>query len=201
MSEGAAEKAAAAGAVDGGLRAVVLVEGMSDRLALEVLARRRGRDLEAEGVSIVAMDGATNIAHFLERYGPHGLNLKVAGLYDAAEEGYFQRGLERAGLGSALARTDMEALGFFMCSADLEDELIRALGAGGVVRIVEAEGELKSFRILQRQPALREWSLEDQLRRLMSGRSGGKHRYARLMAGAVDLDRVPRPLDAVLGYV
>ena len=196
MSEGSAT------ATPGGsLRAVVLVEGMSDRLALEVLARRRGRDLDAEGVSIVAMDGATNIAHFLERYGPHGLNLKVAGLYDAAEEGYFRRGLERAGLGSDLTRADMEALGFYMCSADLEDELIRALSPGGVVRIVEAEGELKSFRILQRQPALREWSLQDQLRRLMSGRSGGKHRYARLMAGAVDLDRVPRPLDAVLDHI
>jgi hypothetical protein len=35
----------------------------------------------------------------------------------------------------------------------------------------------------------------------MSGRSGNKHRYARLLAGAMELDRVPRPLDGVLGHV
>ena len=46
-------------------RAVVLVEGASDRAALEVLAERRGRDLSAERVAIVAMGGATNIAHYL----------------------------------------------------------------------------------------------------------------------------------------
>jgi predicted ATP-dependent endonuclease of OLD family len=31
--------------------AVVLVEGLSDRYALEALAQRHGRDLETEGVS------------------------------------------------------------------------------------------------------------------------------------------------------
>lgn len=179
-------------------RAVVLVEGVSDRIALDVLARRRGRDLVEEGVQIVAMHGATKIGRFLERYGPHGLDVELAGVYDVAEEGYFQRGLERAGLGAVLSQTDLEARGFFMCTEDLEDELIRAIGAEEVERLVEAEGGLKSFRILQRQPALRERSLSDQLRRLMGGRSGGKLRYARLMAEAVDLDRVPRALDAAL---
>lgn len=180
---------------------VVLVEGVSDRSALEVLSRRRGRDLAAEGVHVLAMNGATNIGHFLDRYGPKGLDVRVAGLYDLAEEGIFRRGLERAGLGSELSRADMETLGFFACSTDLEDELIRALSAEAVERIVEAEGQIRSFRTLQKQPALREWNLTDQLRRLMSGRSGGKDRYARLMAEAVDLDQAPRPLHAVLDYI
>ncbi len=35
----------------------------------------------------------------------------------------------------------------------------------------------------------------------MGGRAGGKYRYARLMAEAVDLDRVPRPLNAVLDHL
>src|SRR2546427_10884643 len=73
---------------DGRPRAVVLAEGTSDRLALEVLARRRGRDLAANGVAVIAMHGATNIGHYLERYGPGGLNVKLAGLCDAAEEDY-----------------------------------------------------------------------------------------------------------------
>lgn len=181
-------------------RAVVLVEGLSDRYALEVLARRRGRDLAGEGVQVMAMNGATNIGHFLDRYGPRGLDVKVAGLYDLAEERFFRQALERVGLGPELSRIGLEGLGFFMCSADLEDELIRAVGAEQVEEIVAAEGQITSFRRLQRQPAQRDRSLHDQLRRLMGGRSGGKYRYARLMAEAVDLDRVPRSLDAVLDY-
>jgi hypothetical protein len=57
-------------ALDGRPRAVVLVEGLSDRLALEALARRRGRDLAADGVAVIAMHGATNLGRYLERYGP-----------------------------------------------------------------------------------------------------------------------------------
>jgi len=183
------------------LRAVVLVEGASDQLALEVLARRRGRDLEREAVRVVAMSGATNIGHYLERYGPAGLGVTVAGLYDAAEERIFRQALERIGLHPGPPPDGLEEYGFFGCSADLEDELIRAIGAEQVERIVEAEGEIVSFRRLQRQPAQRERSLHDQLRRLMGGRSGGKYRYAQLMAEAVDLDRVPRPLNAVLDHL
>ena len=58
--------------------------------------------------------------------------MRLAGICDAGEEDDFRRGLERAGLGSRLTRTDMERLGFFVCAADLEDELIRALGAESV---------------------------------------------------------------------
>jgi len=187
-------------------RAVVLVEGVSDRAALAVLAERRGMDLAGDGIEIVSMDGITNIGHFLVRYREPGRNVRVAGLYDDAEERFVRRGLLRAGLGgeasdNALPRPALEALGFYACSPDLEDELIRALGPEAVEELVEARGELRSFRRLQLQPAQRSRSLHDQLRRLMSGRSGGKARYAAAMAAAVPLDRVPRPLDAVLAHV
>jgi hypothetical protein len=185
-------------------RAVVLVEGNSDRVALEVLARRCGVDLAACGVAVVAMGGITNIGHFLAWCAAHEPRPRIAGLYDDAEERFVRRGLERAGLVEAMPESDrsqLEALGFFACSVDLEDELIRALGPPAVERLVEAEGQLRSFRTLQNQPAQRARSLHDQLRRLMSGRSGGKERYAALMAGAVALDRVPRPLAEVLTYI
>jgi len=182
-------------------RAVVLVEGTSDRLALEAVARRRGRDLAGDGVAVIAMHGATNIGRYLDRYGPGGLNVKLAGLCDVAEEDHFRRALRRAGIGAGESRAALEALGFFVCTLDLEDELIRALGIDAVERIIEAEGELKSLRTLQRQPAQRGRSAQDQLRRFMSGRSGNKHRYAPLLAGAVDLTRVPPPLDGVLAHV
>ena len=115
------------------LRSVVLVEGVSDQLALEALAERRGRNLDAEGVSVVAMGGATTIGRFLDLFGP--------------------------------------------------------------------QGELGSFRTLQKQPAQRGRSTEQQLRRFMGTRGGRKIRYARLLVDALDLSRVPRPLDGVLAHV
>jgi hypothetical protein len=183
------------------LRAVVLVEGISDRLALETLAERRGRDLDADGVSIVPIGGAQAIGRFLERFGPRGLGLGIAGLCDAGEEGEFRRGLERAGLGSGLTRTDLERLGFYVCVADLEDELIRALGADVVEEVVEAQGDLGPFRTLQKQPEWRGRLLDEQLRRFMGTGGRRKIRYARLLVEALDLTQIPRPLDRVLAHV
>ncbi|HKF13705.1 MAG TPA: TOPRIM nucleotidyl transferase/hydrolase domain-containing protein [Gaiellaceae bacterium] len=181
--------------------AVALVEGLSDKAALEALAERRRRDLAAEGVSIVPIGGAQAIGRFLAEFGPEGRDLRVAGLCDAAEEGEFRRGLERAGLGSNLGRRDLERLGFYVCDADLEDELIRALGAVSVEQVVEAQGDLAAFRTLQRQPAWEGRPIEDQLRRFMGSGGSRKLRYARYLVEALDLSRIPRPLDGVLAHV
>jgi hypothetical protein len=183
------------------LRAVVLVEGLSDGYALEALAARRGRNLEADGVSVVPIGGAQAIGRYLTRFGPQGLGLQVAGLCDAGEEGDFRRGLERAGLGSELSRADMAALGFHVCVADLEDELIRALGAAAVERVVAEHGDLRAFRTLQKQPAWQGRTTHEQLRRFMGSGGRRKIRYARLLVEALDLTRVPRPLDGVLAHV
>ncbi len=182
-------------------QAVVLVEGISDRFALEALARRRGRDLEAEGISILPIGGAQAIGRFLDRFGPQGLDVRLAGLCDAAEEGDFPRGLERAGLGANLGRVDMERLGFYVCDADLEDELIRALGTSSVEKVVASQGDLGSFRTLQKQPAWQGRTTEEQLRRFMGSGGRRKIRYARLLVDALDLTEVPRPLDRVLAHV
>jgi OLD-like protein len=182
-------------------RAVVLVEGTSDQWAVEALAERQGRDLAAEGVSVVPIGGAQAIGRFLTHYGPQGLDVRVAGLCDAAEEGEFQRGLERAGLGTNLTRADMERLGFYVCLADLEEELIRALGAASVERIVDAEGDLGSFRTLQKQPEWRGRPDEEQLRRFMGSGGRRKIRYARLLVQALEPTQVPRPLERVLAHV
>ncbi|TYB68943.1 ATP-dependent endonuclease [Nonomuraea sp. PA05] len=180
---------------------VVLVEGASDLSAVEALAGRRGLDLAAEGISLVAMGGASNIATYIRRFGPSGHGLRLAGLCDAGEEGDFRRAVERAGLGAAVSRSGLEALGFFVCVADLEDELIRALGTDAVEQVVDAGGELGSFRTLQKQPAWRGSSTHEQLRRFMGAGSGRKIRYSGMLVEALDLDRVPRPLDLLLAYL
>jgi Overcoming lysogenization defect protein-like, TOPRIM domain len=180
---------------------VVLVEGVSDQRAVEALGWRLGRDLDAEGVSVVSIGGATNIGSFLARFGPQGLGLRLAGLCDAGEERHFQRCLERACLGSGLDRSGMERLGFFVCVADLEDELIRSLGAAAVERVIEAQGELGRFRTMQGQPAWQGRTTEEQLRRFMGTRGGRKIQYGALLVDALDLARVPRPLERLLAYI
>jgi hypothetical protein len=193
--------AAHAMGVHADLRGVVLVEGVSDRIALEALAERRGLDLSAEGISVVPIGGAQAIGRFLNLFGPQGLDVRLAGLCDAAEEGEFKRGLERAGLGSDLTRSEMEGLGFYVCDSDLEEELIRALGPVLVERVVDAHGDLSPFRTLQKQPAWQGRPVEDQLRRFMGSGGRRKTRYARFLVEALDLTRVPRPLDGVLAHV
>lgn len=178
--------------------AVLFVEGVSDQHALMRLATRRGRDLEGEGVSIVAIGGAHAIGPYLERFGPGGIDLKLAGLCDVGEERAFERVLERVGMGTDLTRDRMEDLGFYVCVNDLEEELVRALGSAAVLGVIDEQGELGPFRTFQKQLAKRDLGLDEQLWRFMWNR---KIRYAPLLVDALDLDRVPRPLDGVLAHV
>jgi hypothetical protein len=149
----------------------------------------------------VPIGGAQAIGRFLAHFGPEGLDVKLAGLCDAGEEDDFRRGLERAGLRAGPTRAEMERLGFYVCDPDLEDELIRALGADRVEQVVEANGDIGPFRTLQKQPEWRGRPVEEQLRRFMGSGGSRKIRYARLLVEALDLDAVPRPLDRVLAHV
>lgn len=184
-----------------GRTAVVLVEGVSDQGALEALARRRHRDLAGEGVCVLPIGGAMGAGRFLRVLGQAGLGVEVRGLCDEAEERFFRRGLERAGMDGGLTRPAMESLGFFVCVADLEDELIRALGVPGVEGVLAAENDLARFRVFQNQPAQRGRPVERQLRRFIGTISGRKARYAHALVDALDPDRVPEPLDRLLAAV
>jgi len=181
--------------------AIVLVEGASDQAAVATVAARRGRDLSGEGVFVVPMGGATNIGRFLEVFGPRGFGVRLAGLCDEGEEPAFRRGLERAGLAPGPDRSGLERLGFFVCVTDLEDELIRALGVAAIERLIGEQGELGSFRTFAKQPAQRARLREQQLRRFLGTRSGRKIRYGQVLAAALDLTQVPRPLAGVLAHV
>ena len=167
------------------MRTTVLVEGESDRIAVETLARRLGRDLTANDFSVVAMGGATSVGRFLTRHGED----RLLGLCDRAESPYVVRALERAGLGSRVR--------FEVCDADLEDELIRCLGTDAVLDVIAVHGELASFGLLQRQPALRERPLPAQLHRFF-GRSGHKITYARLLVEALPAGTAPPPVAALV---
>ena len=171
------------------VRAAVLLEGPSDAAAVSALAESRGRDLAAEGVCVLPMGGAMSVGRFTPLLGPPGLGLRLTGLCDEAERGYYARGLERAGV----AQQE-----FFVCAADLEDELIRALGAARVEELVRAEGELPALQAFLRQPAQRDRSSQAQLRRFLGTKKGRKIRYGRVLVEALDPGRVPAPLEDLL---
>jgi hypothetical protein len=177
--------------------AVVLVEGISDQMAVETLAARRGQDYGAQRVVVVPIGGAHAFTRYLKQFGPAGAGLRLAGLCDIGEESVVRRGLASAGIGSPVTRAEMERLGFFVCVEDLEDELIRAIGAARMTELIDSQGDLGSFRSLQRQPEWRGQPTCAQLRRFLGSGATRKLRYARLLAGAVDLDRLPHPLEAV----
>jgi hypothetical protein len=182
-------------------RTIVLVEGLSDRAAIDALAKRLGWNLADEGITIIAMGGATKIWGFLDKLGPLGLDVKLTGLCDIGEERHFRRALQRAGFGLNLTRSDMETLGFYICDADLEDELIRSLGVNTMLEVIAAQGDLGRFQLFRRQPEWQEQGRHAQLRRWLGTTAHRKISYAKLLVDALDLGRVPVPLARLLAHI
>ena len=164
--------------------ALVVVEGVSDQIALETLATLRGIDLASEQVDIVPLGGAQRIGRFVAELDGER---DITALCDAAEEPIFRRALPSSAV--------------HVCVADLEDELIRALGLPAAEEVLAGAGDLQRFRKLQQMPAWRGRPADQQLRRFIAAGARRKARYARLLVDALDLEHVPDPLDAVLGAV
>lgn len=171
------------------VRTVVLLEGPSDLAAVETLAARRDRDPAAEGVCVLSMGGAMNVGRYAGLLGPSGLGLRLTGLCDEAEQRFYERGFEQA---------DAPRRGFFVCVADLEEEMIRALGVPRIEEIVRAEGDLPAWQTFRRQPAQQGRLPEQQMRRFLGTKKGRKIRYGHLLVGALDPDRTPAPLTGLL---
>ncbi|MFD8518953.1 TOPRIM nucleotidyl transferase/hydrolase domain-containing protein [Streptomyces capillispiralis] len=171
------------------VRTAVLLEGLSDAAAVSALAAVRGRNLAAEGVCVLPMGGAMNVGRFARLLGPSGLGLRLTGLCDERERPYYRRALERAGAAPQA---------FFVCAADLEDELVRALGVTRVTELVRAQGDSRPLRTFLRQPAQQGRPARQQLRRFLGTKKGRKIHYGRVLVEALDPARVPAPLDDLL---
>jgi hypothetical protein len=161
---------------------VVLVEGITDRIALEAVAAKLGRDLVGDGVEIVPIGGAQAIRRAFAPYAGE----RVAGLCDAGEERWFRRVLGDA---------------TYVCVADLEDELLRAVGTSRVEGVLAAQGDLDTFRNFQNQPHWRGRPVEAQLRRWLRASDRRGKRYPPLLIAALEPDEIPRPLMGVLSAV
>ncbi len=131
-------------------QAVVLLEGVSDIAAVRVLAQAAHVDLTR--VALVDLGGVTNIGRALAELHDGSPDAQVLGLCDAGEVRFVERALTRTG-SPVRDATDLPAYGFFVCHADLEEELIRALGATRAVETIRALGLGPKFAALQQQPA------------------------------------------------
>ncbi|MEV6346466.1 TOPRIM nucleotidyl transferase/hydrolase domain-containing protein [Actinoplanes sp. NPDC051851] len=174
-----------------GATAAILVEGISDQIAVTTAATAQGRDLAAEHIVIVPIGGAHAITGFLARLAPH--DVRLAGLCDRLEAPIFQQ---------ALASAAVSPSTFFVCDRDLEEELIRAVTPQGVLTLLESERDLRPFHSFQRQPAWRDRPLPAQLYRFLRSSSRRNLRYAHLLTtSAASADSLPHPLHALLAAV
>jgi hypothetical protein len=183
------------------VRTIVVVEGVTDQLALTLAARRAGRDLEAEGVSVVPIHGAHAIGRFLRQLAAEEAGTRLAGLYDQGEEGVIRTALERAGYGRDLDRSELERIGFFACNADLEEELIRAAGDDNLSALVERESDAQPWRKFRSQTAWQGRPVDQQFRRFIRSVSERNSRYIRAIVETIDPAQLPRPLRLLLDYV
>jgi len=179
------------------VRTLVLVEGDSDVAALRALARLLGCDLDPHRIYIQSAHGVTNYSRLLVEFLRTHPGGRFCGMYDAADEGHVRRALAYAGI-PIDADECLESFGFFACVADLEDELVRALGVEAVERVLEAQGELTSFRRFQAMPQHRRTPVHPQLRRFLGTRATRKIRSAQRLVEALDPARLPRPLEQLM---
>lgn len=168
-----------------GARTVVLVEGVSDQIAVEALAERLGRDLEADGVVVVPIGGAQAARKYAARFAEPGIVL--VGLCDFNEREFFVDALP--------------ADGVFVCDPDLEAELSTGLASTEIEAAMAEEGELGSFRTFQKQREWRDQPYADQLRRWLSAGYRRKSRYARRFVLTTPIDRLPAPLLSLLDRI
>ena len=182
------------------IQTLVLVEGDSDVAALRALAGLLGCALDPHRVHIQSAHGVTNFSRLLVEFLDTHPGARVCGMYDSAEERYVRRALADAATPIADDES-LESFGFFACVADLEDELIRALGVEAVERVIEAQGELSSFRRFQAMPQHRGTPLHHQLRRFLGTRATRKIRSAQRLVEALDPARSPRPLVKLMSVI
>ena len=182
-------------------RSIVLVEGISDQIAVETLAERMGRRLAEEPVVVMPIGGAHAAKHFVPRFAnPRGV--KLSGLVDRAEEVHFRRALAEVGLvASTAGPAALESQGFFVCDADLEEELIRSLDQKAIESVLGSEGDLDAFRSLQNQPVWRNRPFEEQMHRWLRSVALRGSRYARLLVLEAEAPRIPRPLTNLVNRI
>ncbi len=194
-------------------RLVVLLEGRSDVAAVCALLRQRTPAVTSTRLDLVDMGGVTNVRRHLAALTngsaassghddgrPPPPVRRVLGVCDAGEASFFARALRSVGHPVSSVQ-DMAALGFHVCDQDLEDELIRALGADRVIDVLADLDLMDRFATFRRQPTWAGRPVTDQLRRFAGTTSGRKALVAGALAASMAPDQVPPPLAALVADI
>lgn len=174
-----------------GVRKVVLLEGVSDIAA--VTAAAAAQQLELDDVELVDLGGVTNVQRELIELTRAGSEFEILGLCDAPEVRFVEHALREIGC-AVRDPSDLAGYGFFVCQADLEEELIRALGATQTVHIIEHLGLGQKLATMRQQPAWQDRPLPEQLHRFCGVASGRKELLAGALSAALDPSHLPDPL-------
>lgn len=181
-----------------GARIVVLLEGPSDVAAVRALMEAQG--IDPGPVELVSLQGVTNVGRVLKEVRLLRGEVDVVGMCDAAETRFVEKALVEDGLPVADA-SDLPVYGFFVCEADLEEELIRALGAERAQDALVAAGLGGKLDALKTQEAWAGRPLAEQIHRFCGVASGRKELAAAILAGALDADEVPEPIAMLLDRI
>lgn len=175
-----------------GARAVVLVEGISDQIAIDATARRLGRDLAESGVVVVPIGGAHAVAAFAARFDHEGGPV-VLGLCDRAEAGLFDRALGSRSEPKVESGATRERV-VFVCEPDLEAELIAAIDPADLLGLLDTHGDLDAFGTMSRQQVWRKRPFEARIHRWIRSHARRSSLYAGRIIEALDPTHMPGPL-------
>lgn len=176
-------------------RKVVLLEGVSDIAAVAAVAA--SRDVDLTDIELVDLGGVTNIRRELRELHRTATDVDILGLCDAPEARFVEQALNDVGC-VVRDTSDLPTHGFFVCQADLEEELIRALGTDRTIAVLERLGLDTKLATLRQQPAWQGRALTEQLHRFCGVASGRKEMLAGALAAELEPPRVPHPLDALV---
>jgi len=126
--------------------------------------------------------------------------VQLAGLCDASDAKKWSTALGDHGFGKALDLGAMGKAGFFVCDKNLEDVLVTAVGTTQTLQIIDSQGEKVAFETFAKQPAQIGKPLHEQLCGYIHTR-GRQIKYAPLLADALDLTKVPPPLEGVINAI
>lgn len=122
-------------------RFALVVEGSSDRVIVEAVARLMGVGLDRLGAVVFDLDGAMKFPHVYKLIGESGFRVPILGLVDDAEKGSW--------LGQIGGKpADVVGTTVFVSDPDLEAEYCAALTGPGVGRALIAAGYCKEAAIL-----------------------------------------------------
>ena len=110
-------------------RVCLFVEGASDRILLQAVARQTGVRLARDGIHVIELDGASSFGRMVEVIGESGYGIPCVGLCDEDASDEWADAL-------GVAVEDLGANGYLVNDPDLEGEVVEALGVDRFLELI-----------------------------------------------------------------